>query len=52
MGDTPTLTTHHIIHTHRHTKLEWSFHDPAHVKRTARKKKYLEKDKYIIILTE
>lgn len=38
MGDTPTLTTHHIIHTQRHTKLEWSFHDPAHVKRTASKK--------------
>lgn len=38
MVDTPTLTTHHIIHTHRHTKLEWSFHDPAHVKRTASNK--------------
>lgn len=51
MDDTPTLTTHHIIHTHRHTKLEWGFHDPALVKRTA-SKKYLEKDKYITILTE
>lgn len=43
MVDTPTLTTHHIIHTHRHTKLECSFHDPAHVKRTASKKKVFRK---------